>query len=72
MSYIGTHIMYSILDNMYRCFDSIIRKYKYLQKIETIGDAYMVVGDINRTNTLEYKHVAESMLELAFELCRVN
>lgn len=62
--------IFRILDNMYRCFDSIIRKYKYLQKIETIGDAYMVVGDINRTNTLEYKHVAESMLELAFELLR--
>lgn len=62
--------IFRILDNMYRCFDSIIRKYKFLQKIETIGDAYMVVGDINRSNQVEYKHVAESMLELAIEFLK--
>ena len=69
-SKLDSNTIFRILDNMYRCFDGIIRKYKFLQKIETIGDAYMVVGDINRTNSLEYKHVVESMLELALELLK--
>ena len=47
-------IIFSLLNSVYTTFDNIIKKYKYLQKIETIGDAYMIVGDIFRD---KYNHV---------------
>jgi class 3 adenylate cyclase len=40
-------IIYMMLNEMYSKFDVIIQKYQHLQKIETIGDAYLVVGDLN-------------------------
>jgi len=42
-------IIYMILHDMFSRFDTILKKYKYIQKIETIGDAYMVVGDMYNT-----------------------
>ena len=41
-------IIFKLLNNIYIRYDNIIKNYKRLQKIETIGDAYMVVGDIYR------------------------
>ncbi len=38
--------IFQLLYTVYSSFDNIIKKYPHLQKIETIGDAYMVVGDI--------------------------
>ena len=54
-------IIFKLLNTIYNHFDTIIKKYKYLQKIETIGDAYMVVGDIFR-NELNHKHVIKEII----------
>ncbi len=60
-------IIFELLNNMYIKFDNIIKKYSHLQKIETIGDAYMVVGDIFRMNDNNTIAVKEIIL-LAFDL----
>jgi len=39
-------VIYKMLNDIYTRFDDIVLRYGNLQKIETIGDAYMVVGDI--------------------------
>ena len=43
-------VIFNLLNNIYNKFDNIIKQYSNLQKIETIGDAYMVVGDIYGNN----------------------
>jgi len=45
------HVIYKLLNDIYTRFDDIIVRYRNLQKIETIGDAYMVVGDIYTNDT---------------------
>jgi class 3 adenylate cyclase len=44
-------VIYKLLNEVYVRFDEIVLKYSNLQKIETIGDAYMVVGDIYNNDT---------------------
>jgi len=49
-------VIYKLLNDIYTRFDDIINRYKNLQKIETIGDAYMVVSDIytnDQTNNVK-------------------
>ena len=59
-------IIYKLLNEIYTRFDKLIHKYKSLQKIETIGDAYMVVGDLYNNN--ENKHlIVKDIIELALE-----
>ena len=58
-------IIYKLLNNIYTCFDDIIKRYNNLQKIETIGDAYMVVSDIY---TNDQKNNVKNMLLFAFDL----
>jgi len=60
-------VIFQLLYNIYTSFDNIIKKYPHLQKIETIGDAYMVVGDIFR-NDINYKIVIKEILLFAFEI----
>lgn len=61
--------IFKLLDSIYHCFDNLIKKYSHLQKIETIGDAYMVVGDIYRQE-LNHKVVVKEIILLAMEFIK--
>ena len=60
-------IIFDLLNSIYIKFDKTIKKYSYLQKIETIGDAYMVVGDIFRTS-INNKLVIKEIILFAFDI----
>jgi len=60
-------VMYRLLNDIYTHFDNIIIKYKNLQKIETIGDAYMVVGDLYNNNN---NNIVNDIIELAIEFMK--
>jgi class 3 adenylate cyclase len=62
-------IIFQLLNHVYISFDKIIKKYSHLQKIETIGDAYMVVGDIFR-NTINHKSVINEILLFAIDIIK--
>jgi class 3 adenylate cyclase len=53
----------SMIDNYFRAFDEIIGKYG-LEKIKTIGDAYMAIGGIGKT----LNDGAEKMVRAALEM----
>ncbi len=67
-------VIYLILDDIYSRFDMIIKKYPYIQKIETIGDAYMVVGDMNhlKDETNLYINMCNFALEIMEEIKKVK
>jgi class 3 adenylate cyclase len=58
-------VIYNLLNEVYTRFDSIVNCYGNLQKIETIGDAYMVVSDIY---TNDEKNNVKNMILFAFDL----
>ena len=60
-------IVFLILKKIYDMIDGIIQKYSYIQKVETIGDAYVVVGDMNARNS-QNPEMYVQMIEFAFEL----
>jgi class 3 adenylate cyclase len=62
-------IIFQLLNTVYNRFDNVIKKYTHLQKVETIGDAYMVVGDIYRS-TENYKSVIKEIILLSFDLVK--
>jgi class 3 adenylate cyclase len=62
-------IIIKLLDDIYHHFDNIIKKYSHLQKIETIGDAYMVVGDLYRQE-LNHKEVVKEIILLGLDFIR--
>ena len=62
-------IIFQLLNNVYNTFDNIRKKYPHLQKIETIGDAYMVVGDIYR-NTNNHRIVIKEIILLSIEFIK--
>jgi atrial natriuretic peptide receptor A len=63
-------IIFKLLNDIYTKFDIIIEKYTHLQKIETIGDAYMITGDIfkdlNKDDNIEI--VIIEMILFSFEI----
>lgn len=61
--------IFQMLNNIYNTFDNIIKKYPHLQKIETIGDAYMVVGDIFRDYT-NHKIVIKEIIMFAIDIVK--
>ena len=67
--YKNTNTMFNLLNDVYNHFDNIIKKYLHLQKIETIGDAYMVVGDIYRIE-LNHKIVIKEIIILGLEFIK--
>lgn len=62
-------IIFQMLYCIYTAFDNIIKKYPHLQKVETIGDAYMVVGDIFR-NTVNNKIVVKEIILFSFDIVK--
>lgn len=60
--------IFQMLYRVFTLFDSIIKKYSHLQKIETIGDAYMVVGDLFRHNTNNHRTVVKEMILFSLEI----
>lgn len=62
-----TDVIYKLLNKIYTRFDEIIKRYGNLQKIETIGDAYMVVSDIY---TNDQKDNVKNMLLFAFDILK--
>lgn len=62
-------IIFQLLNDIYNIFDDIIKKYPHLQKIETIGDAYMVVGDIYRSD-FNHKMVIKELILASFEFLK--
>jgi class 3 adenylate cyclase len=60
-------VIYKLLNDIYTRFDDIIHKYGNLQKIETIGDAYMVVSDIY---TNDHTNNVKNMILFAFDILR--
>jgi class 3 adenylate cyclase len=60
-------VIYKMLNDVYTRFDDIVLKYPNLQKIETIGDAYMVVGDIYTNDT---KNNVKNIILMALDLMR--
>jgi len=60
-------VIYKLLNDIYTRFDDIVNRYENLQKIETIGDAYMVVGDIYRNDT---QNNVKNIILLAIDFLR--
>ncbi len=55
--------MVNLLNTVFSWFDSFSEKYE-LEKIKTIGDAYMVVGGLTHTNEDYVEKVADMALEI--------
>jgi adenylate cyclase len=55
--------MVGLLNKLFSWFDSMTDKYK-LEKIKTIGDAYMVVGGLTRSRDDYVKNMADMALEM--------
>lgn len=55
--------MVGLLNKIFSWFDSMTDKY-HLEKIKTIGDAYMVVGGLTRNRDDYVKHMVDMALEM--------
>ena len=55
--------MVSLLNQIFSGFDELSEKYN-VEKIKTIGDAYMVVGGLNREKTHYTRDIADMALEM--------
>ncbi len=59
------------LNEIFSAFDSLTEKYG-LEKIKTIGDAYMVVGGLPNPSTNHAESIAEMALDMQQELVKFN
>lgn len=59
------------LNEIFSAFDSLTEKYG-LEKIKTIGDAYMVVGGLPNPSTNHAECIAEMALDMQEELVKFN
>ena len=62
-------LIFQLLYSIYTTFDTTIKMYPHLQKIETIGDAYMVAGDIFRI-TKNHKDVVKEIILFALDIIK--
>ena len=60
-----------VLNDVFTVFDALVDRYD-LEKVKTIGDAYMVVGGLPELSTGHTPRVAEMALDLADEIGRVG
>ncbi len=64
-SEIGPQAVVELLDEMFSTFDGLAERHK-VEKIKTIGDAYMAVAGAPRA----HPHHAEAIVALALDMCR--
>jgi adenylate cyclase len=65
-AHLPAHDVFSLLNRVFSAFDDLVDKHG-LEKIKTIGDAYMVAGGLN-LNTTRHVH---AMAQLAIEMCEL-
>ena len=56
-------LLFSELNEMFTCFDIIAEKYG-CERIKTIGDAYLVVTNVNFTNSAQNENLAKMAIEI--------
>jgi class 3 adenylate cyclase len=60
-----------LLNQIFSAFDELAGRHK-LEKIKTIGDAYMVVGGIPETRADHAEAIAEMALDMQAEILKIN
>ena len=63
--------MVELLNQIFSAFDELAEKHR-LEKIKTIGDAYMVVGGIPEPRTDHADAIAEMALDMQVEIMKIN
>jgi class 3 adenylate cyclase len=60
-----------VLNDIFSAFDALVERHQ-LEKVKTIGDAYMVVGGLTERSDDHTQRVAEMALELAAAVARIE
>ncbi|HEV2130887.1 MAG TPA: adenylate/guanylate cyclase domain-containing protein, partial [Longimicrobiaceae bacterium] len=64
---IGPHHLVEVLDSLFSSFDEIVARHA-LEKVKTIGDAYMAVGTLTSAPERRTGEVAVEVIRAAFEM----